>query len=240
MPSIDLNADLGEAVSAAGDEAMLTLVSSANVASGFHAGDPVTAWRTVAAASARSVVVGAHPSYRDREGFGRRALRLSPDELAADVLYQLGALQAIAAAAGTRVAYVKPHGALYNTIVRDEEQAQAVVAAVATFAAGSGLPVLGLPGSAFLRLAAEAGLRAVAEGFADRAYAEDGTLVPRSVPGAVLHDPSAVAAQAVRLARSGRVESLCVHGDTPGSVALASAVRGALTDAGLTIAPFVR
>ncbi len=248
MRTIDLNADLGEGV---GDDAgMLDLVTSANVSCGVHAGDPFTVRRTVADAAARGVTVGAHPSYRDREHFGRRALDVPAEELVADVTYQLGALTALAQASGTRIAYVKPHGALYNTIVHDEVQAAAVVEAVA--AALHGAAVLGLPGSAFLRRAADAGLRPVTEAFADRAYTAEGTLAPRSLAGAVLHDPDAVVAQAVRIATEGwartidggqvgvEAASLCVHGDTPGAVALARAVRAALTDAGVTIAPFAR
>ena len=247
MPTIDLNADLGEDLG--DDVAMLDLITGANVACGFHAGDAVIARRTVTAAAERGIAVGAHPSYRDRGGFGRRFLDVPAATLVADVLEQLAALQEAAAAAGTRVAYVKPHGGLYNAIVHHERQAAAVVEAIASFSPG--LPVLGLPGSLFLRLAAEAGLRPVAEAFADRAYAADGTLVPRREPGAVLHDQDAVAAQAVTIVTQGwartidggqveiRAASLCVHGDTPGAVTLAAAVRSALADAGVTIAPFV-
>lgn len=249
--TIDLNADLGESLgqwTMGDDDAMLAIVSSANIACGFHAGDPLTTRRTVAAAASRGIAVGAHPSYRDLVGFGRRFMDVAPDELAADVLYQLGALQGMAGAAGTRVAYVKPHGALYNAIVGHETQAAAVVEAVAAFAPG--LPVLGLPGSAFLRLAADAGLRPVREAFVDRAYNPDGTLVSRRLPGAVLHDPDAVARRVVRLVTEGRVtaldgtdvaieaDSLCIHGDSPGAVAMAAAVRAALVDAGVTIRPF--
>ncbi len=249
--TIDLNADLGESLgqwTMGDDDAMLAIVSSANIACGFHAGDPLTTRRTVAAAASRGIAVGAHPSYRDLVGFGRRFMDVAPDELAADVLYQLGALQGMAGAAGTRVAYVKPHGALYNAIVGNETQAAAVVEAVAAFAPG--LPVLGLPGSAFLRLAADAGLRPVREAFVDRAYNPDGTLVSRRLPGAVLHDPDAVARRVVRLVTEGLVtaldgtdvaieaDSLCIHGDSPGAVAMAAAVRAALVDAGVTIRPF--
>lgn len=251
MPSIDLNADLGESFGAwrlGDDAAMLDVVTSASVACGFHAGDPLTMLATCRAAAERGVVVGAHPSYRDLAGFGRRFLDVSPEELTADVLVQLGALSAAARASGTRVAYVKPHGALYNAIVHHEEQARAVVAAVVAF--DPALPVLGLPGSAFLAAAAEAGLRAVGEAFADRGYAADGTLVPRSAPGAVLHDADGFAARVVRLATEGvvrsvagtdvpvRAESVCVHGDTPGAVAIARAVRAALTNAGVGLAAF--
>ena len=168
--NIDLNADLGESFGAwrmGADDDLLDVVTSANVACGFHAGDPLTMRRTAAAASERGVRVGAHPAYRDLAGFGRRFLDVSPDELAADMLYQLGALDAACRAAGTRVSYVKPHGALYNAIVHHEAQAGAVVEAVAAF--DPTLPILGLPGSAVLRAAERAGLRGVVEAFADRA-----------------------------------------------------------------------
>nr|WP_246227730.1 5-oxoprolinase subunit PxpA [Propioniciclava coleopterorum] len=230
------------------DADLLDVVTSANVACGFHAGDPLTMRRTAAAAAARGVTVGAHPAYRDLAGFGRRFLDVAPDELAADVLYQLGALEAACRAAGTRVAYVKPHGALYNAIVHHEAQARAVVEAVAAF--DPTLPVLGLPGSAVLREAERAGLRPVIEAFADRAYTPAGTLVSRREPGAVVHDEAEVVARAVRFATEGTVvaqdgsvvrvdpASLCVHGDTPGAARLAAAVRDALAAAGVTVAPF--
>lgn len=247
MVAIDLNADLGEDMG--DDVALLSVVSSANVACGFHAGDPVIAARTVGAATARGIAVGAHPSYRDREGFGRRFLDVAPAVLADEVLEQLAGLAEVAAASGTRVSYVKPHGALYNAIVAHDAHARAVVSAVATFSPG--LAVLGLPGSLFLQLAERAGLQPVGEAFVDRAYAPDGTLVPRSVPGSVLHDPDAVAARAVRLATEGNVlavdgsvvrveaRSLCIHGDSPGAVAMARAVHAALLGAGVDVAPFV-
>ena len=249
--SIDLNADLGESFGAwrLGDDlAMLDLVSSANVACGFHAGDPLTLQRTCAAAAERGVVIGAQVGYRDLAGFGRRFIDVAPDELTADVLYQLGALEAMCRVAGTRVAYVKPHGALYNAVVHHEEQARALVAAVVSYDAT--LPVLGLPGSALLRRAAEAGLRAVTEAFADRGYTGEGTLVSRREPGALLHDPDQVAARMVRLVTDGRIravdgtrvavaaESICTHGDSPGAVAIARAVRAALEGAGVRIEPF--
>lgn len=249
--NIDLNADLGESFGAwtmGADADLLDVVTSANVACGFHAGDPLTMRRTAAAAAARGVTVGAHPAYRDLAGFGRRFLDVAPDELAADVLYQLGALEAACRAAGTRVAYVKPHGALYNAIVHHEAQARAVVEAVAAF--DPTLPVLGLPGSAVLREAERAGLRPVIEAFADRAYTPAGTLVSRREPGAVVHDEAEVVARAVRFATEGTVvaqdgsvvrvdpASLCVHGDTPGAARLAAAVRDALAAAGVTVAPF--
>ncbi|MFW5473069.1 LamB/YcsF family protein [Knoellia sp. CPCC 206450] len=253
MPArIDLNADLGESLGTwrlGDDEAMLDVVTSANIACGFHAGDSLTLRRTCEAAVARGVVIGAQVGYRDLVGFGRRFIDMDPDELAADVVYQVGALDALARTAGGRVAYVKPHGALYNALVHHEEQAEAVVRAVADL--DPSLPVLGMPSSAFLGRAAAAGLRTVTEAFADRAYAPDGTLVPRSRQGAVLDDPEVIAERVVRLVTDGVVaatdgtdvavvaESVCTHGDSPGAVASARAVRAALTDAGVTIAPFV-
>lgn len=251
MPTIDLNADLGESFGAwhlGDDAALLDVVTSASVACGFHAGDPLTMLSTCRAAAERGVTVGAHPSYRDLAGFGRRFLDVAPRELTADVLIQLGAVSAAAHASGTRVAYVKPHGALYNTIVHHEAQARAVVAAVVAF--DPTLPVLGLPGSVFLAAASEAGLPTVGEAFADRGYTGEGTLVPRAAPGAVLHDAASVAARVVRLATEGVVrsvdgidvavaaQSVCVHGDTPGAVAIARAVRAALTEAGVGLAAF--
>jgi UPF0271 protein len=248
---IDLNADLGESLGAwrlGDDEAMLDVVTSANVACGFHAGDSLTLRRTCAAAAERGVVIGAQVSYRDLAGFGRRFIDMDPAELTADVVYQVGALDALAKVSGGRVSYVKPHGALYNAIVHHEEQAQAVVDAV--IAVDRDLPVLGLPGSAFLRRAEAAGLRTVVEAFADRAYTPEGTLVPRSAPGAVLHDPAEVAARMLRLVTEQRLtavdgtdiqvrpESICTHGDSPGAVEMARAVRAALTGAGIEIAPF--
>lgn len=250
MP-IDLNADVGESFGAwtmGDDAAILRVVTSANVACGFHAGDPRTARRTCALAAEAGVTVGAHVSYRDLAGFGRRFLDVDPAELADEVVYQVGALQALAAAAGTEVRYVKPHGALYNAIVHHREQARAVAAAVRTV--DPGLPVLVLPGTVIEEEARDAGLRPVVEAFADRAYLPDGTLVPRSRPGAVLTDPQEVAQRVVRMATEGtvtavdgtpvaiRAESVCVHGDTPGAVALATEVRAALDAAGVPVAGF--
>lgn len=250
--SVDLNADLGESFGAwklGDDEAMLSLVTSANVACGFHAGDPALLLRTCRQAVARGVRVGAQVSYRDLAGFGRRFIDVTPEDLTADVIYQIGALQGIAQAAGTTVAYVKPHGALYNTIVSHPEQAAAVAAAVA--AVDAGLPVLGLSGSAFFEEAGRRGLRTVAEAFADRAYQADGTLVSRREPGAVLHDPVAIAERVATMVTTAQVtavdgtavpivvESVCVHGDSPGAVEIAAAVRDRLTADGIQIAPFV-
>jgi UPF0271 protein len=250
--AIDLNADLGESYGRwriGDDTAMLDVVTSANVACGFHAGDPATLLATVRAAADRNVAIGAQVGYPDLAGFGRRFMDIAPADLTAAVLYQIGALDGLCRAAGTRVRYVKPHGALYHSVERHEGQAAAVVAAVASYDAS--LPLLGLPGSVALDLAADAGLTAVPEAFADRGYRGDGTLVPRDQPDAVLDDPAAAAVRAVRLARDGSVisaegshvavvaRSLCVHGDSPGAVDMARAVRRALEEAGVALRPFV-
>ncbi|MBM0126787.1 LamB/YcsF family protein [Pimelobacter simplex] len=235
---IDLNADVGESFGRwqlGDDDALLPHLTSANVACGFHAGDPLTLRRTCERAVSLGVSIGAQVGYRDLAGFGRRYVDVPGDELAADVLYQLGALDGIARAAGGRVAYLKPHGALYHAVSSHPEQARAVIEAVEAY---GGLPVLGLAGSTFLSAVADAGLEPVAEGFADRAYQPDGGLVPRSAPGAVLTDPVAVAGQAVELARAGEVRSLCVHGDSPGAAGLAAAVRAALEEADLPVGAF--
>jgi UPF0271 protein len=251
VDTLDLNSDLGESFGRwvlGEDEAVLGLVTSANVACGFHAGDPTTLRRTCAAAAARGVVVGAQVGYRDLAGFGRRFIDVAPDELADDVVYQIGALDGMCLVAGTAVRYVKPHGALYNAIVHHEEQAAAVVAAVRDYS--TDLPVLGLPGSAFLRAAEKAGLRAVPEFFVDRAYTREGTLVSRREAGAVLHDPDDVSARVLRLVTDGvvtaidgsdvavRAESACVHGDSPRAVDMARAVRSGLEKAGVVLEPF--
>jgi UPF0271 protein len=250
-PSVDLNSDLGESFGRwhlGDDEAMLQLVTSANVACGFHAGDPSVLLRTCRQAAEHGVVVGAQVGYRDLAGFGRRFIDVSPQDLGADVIYQIGALQGMCRAAGTTVRYVKPHGALYNAVVHHEGQAAAVVDAVRRY--DPGLAVLGLPGSVLLELAAAAGLATVAEAFADRAYTPAGTLMPRSEPGALLSDPAEVASRVVRLATESRVaavdgsdlpvraDSVCVHGDTPGAVAMAREVRAALAAAGVNVEPF--
>jgi UPF0271 protein len=235
--SIDLNADLGEGFgrwTLTDDRALLDVVSSANVACGFHAGDAATMRRVADLAAERGVAVGAHVGYRDLAGFGRRAIAVAPDELAAEVLYQLGALEACCRAAGTRVRYVKPHGALYNTAVRDAGTAAAIAAGVRAF---GGLPVLTLPGSELARAAEAAGLAAVAEGFADRGYAPDGTLIARGAPGALLEDEAAIERQVVELA-GGAVQSICVHGDSPDAVATARGARAALERAGVAVEAF--
>lgn len=251
MATIDLNSDVGESFgrwSLGDDLAMFGSVSSANVACGFHAGDPSVIRRTCREAAAAGVAIGAHVGYRDLAGFGRRFMDISPAELADDVVYQIGALQALAAVEGTQVRYVKPHGGLYNAIVTHTAQAQAVVDAVKSV--DPNLPILGLPGSEVLRLAEKAGLRAVTEAFADRAYNPDGTLVSRSLPGAVLEDPEQVAEHVLRMATESsvrtidgstlkiRAESICVHGDSPGAVAMATAVKSALGDADVSIGSF--
>jgi 5-oxoprolinase (ATP-hydrolysing) subunit A len=253
MGPVDLNSDLGEGFGQwqlGDDDALLGIVTSANVACGFHASDPSIMRRVCARAAETGVAIGAQVSYRDLAGFGRRFMDVEPDELTADVLYQLGALEAFARVAGSRVRYVKPHGALYNAIVAHEEQAAAVVRAVVAY--DRDLPVLGLPGSAWLRLAEEAGLTVVREAFADRAYTPEGTLVSRRSPGAVLHDAAEIAARCLAMARGEPIadvegnpltitpDSICVHGDTPGAVAIARDVRAALTDAGVELAPFAR
>ncbi|KRQ27941.1 MULTISPECIES: LamB/YcsF family protein [Mycobacteroides] len=238
MTRIDLNADLGEGFGAwrlGDDEAMLDVVTSANLACGFHAGDPATLHRTCRAAAARGIRIGAQVGYRDLAGFGRRFIDVAADDLYADVVYQIGALDALARTVGSPVTYVKPHGALYNTIVHHEVQADAVARAVRDVNAA--FPVLTLPHSAFGDRARELGLRVVTEAFADRAYREDGTLVPRGEPGAVLHDPAAVAARIPALSKT--AESICVHGDSPDAVTIARTVRAALTANGIELAPFV-
>ncbi len=251
MTCVDLNSDVGESFgrwTLGDDEAVLAEVTSANVACGFHAGDPTTLRRTCELAVAAGVVIGAQVGYRDLAGFGRRFLDVSPRELTDDVLYQLGALDGLCRATGTRVQYLKPHGALYNTIVHHEAQARAVVDAVLEYDAT--LPVLGLPGSVFLAHAQAKGLRTVGEAFADRGYTPEATLVPRSEPGALLHDPEEVAERVLRVVQESRIiavdgtpvtvaaESVCLHGDSPGAVEMARAVRSALTAAGVDVMSF--
>jgi UPF0271 protein len=252
MSNIDLNSDLGEGFGSwdlGDDEALLGIVTSANVACGFHAGDSST-MRTVCMQSvAAGVAIGAQVAYRDLAGFGRRFIDMEPDELTDDIIYQIGALDAFARVAGGRVAYVKPHGALYNAIVHHEDQAAAVVRAVVAY--DPDLPVLGLPGSVWLEQAEAAGLRVVLEAFADRAYTPEGRLVSRREEGAVLHDPEVIARRCVAMATGEPIEdaagnplplrpdSICVHGDTPGAVDIARAVRKALDDMGVEITSFV-
>jgi UPF0271 protein len=245
---IDLNADVGESLgpwAMGADAALVPLVTSVNVACGFHAGDPLTIRRTVALALAAGVAVGAHPGYPDLVGFGRRDLAMSADELEAAVLYQVAALAGIVAAEGGRLAHVKPHGALYNRAAVDRAVAAPVARAVARL--DRSLRLVGPPGSALLAAATDSGLAGVAEGFADRAYEADGALRSRRLPDAVHEDPARAAAQAVEIARHGRVTTvdgvaidlpvatLCVHGDTPGAAAVAVAVRTALAAAGIEV-----
>lgn len=248
---IDLNSDLGESYGAwrmGDDRAMLDVVSSANVACGFHAGDPAGILATVRAAAERGVAVGAHVAYPDLVGFGRRDMDIASADLRAAVIYQIGALQGLATAAGTRVGYVKPHGALYNRIAHDERQAEDVIAALR--AVDPALVLVVLAGSPLTEWARAAGLRTVAEAFADRGYMPDGSLVPRSQPGAVLHDPDAVAERMLQLVRTGAIpandgssvripaESICVHGDSPGAVAMARRLRERLQAEGIGIHAF--
>lgn len=252
MTSIDLNSDLGESYGAwkmGDDAAMLGIVSSANIACGFHAGDPLGIRQTVKAAVENGVVIGAHVSYPDRVGFGRRDMDATSAELTADVIYQIGAIQGIAAAAGSSVAYVKPHGALYNRIAHDAKQGQAVIDGIKEI--NPNLILMGLAGTPILQLAEKAGLKTVAEAFADRAYTPAGELVSRREPGAVLHDLDLIGERMLRLAREGTLEaidgsvirieahSICVHGDSPGAVAIATAVRHRLEADGITIRSFV-
>lgn len=252
MAAIDLNSDLGESYGAwrmGDDAAMLAIVSSANIACGFHAGDPAGIYRTVKAAADNGVVVGAHISYPDRVGFGRRDLDVTSEELIADVIYQIGALKGIATAAGTSVRYVKPHGALYNRIAYDAKQGQAVIDGIK--AVDASLVLMGLANAPILDLARRAGLAVVAEAFADRAYTPKGELVSRRETGSVLHDEAVIADRMVQLAREGtltaidggtiRIEaqSICVHGDNPGAVAIAREIRRRFEAEGIAIRPFV-
>lgn len=248
---MDLNSDVGESFGPwpmGDDAAMLEHVTSANIACGFHAGDPSGIARTARASVAAGAAIGAHVGYRDLAGFGRRFVDCSETELADDVAYQIGALQALARREDGEVRYVKPHGALYNAIVSHEAHARAVVDAVRSV--DPRLALVLLPGSVAGRYAERAGLRVVGEAFADRAYTPEGELVSRRAPGAVLQDPAAVAGRMVRFAETGLVdaidgtalrvdaETICLHGDTPGAVVMAAAVRAALDDAGVEIRSF--
>ena len=251
MAGIDLNADLGEGFGVwrlGDDDAMLAIVTSANAACGFHAGDPAGLLRVCRSAAERGVRIGAQVSYRDLAGFGRRFIDVAAEDLVADVVYQIGALRAMAEASGSTVSYVKPHGALYNTIVTHREQGAAVAEAVRLV--DPTLPVLGMAGSAFFDEATRIGLRTVAEAFADRAYRPDGQLVSRGETLAVLEDPAAIADRMVTMVTSGRVtaidgsqvpvsvESVCVHGDSPGAVQIATTVRDRLQAASTEISAF--
>ncbi len=251
MMNIDINSDLGESFGAwtmGDDSAMLDIVSSANVACGFHAGDPAGILKTLRAATERGVAIGAHVGYRDLAGFGRRNMDPTSEELIGDVIYQIGALQGLAKAAGTRVTYVKPHGALYNTIAVDARQGKDVIDAI--LGIDPSLALMALAGSPLVAQARAAGLTVVAEAFADRAYTPEGNLVSRRETGSVLHDPDLIAARMVRMVREGVVEaidgtltkvdaqSICVHGDSPGAVAMAKRLREVFEQSGLAIRSF--
>lgn len=249
---MDLNSDLGESFGAwsmGDDAAMLDIVSSANVACGFHAGDAAGILATLKAAKARNVVIGAHVAYRDLAGFGRRNMDVASSDLVADVIYQIGALQGLARAAGTTVKYVKPHGALYNTIAQDKRQATDVINAIK--AIDPSLVLMALAGAPLIGWARDAGLTVVAEAFADRGYTPEGALVSRREPGAVLHDENLIAQRMLTLVRDGVIEavdgskvrveadSICVHGDSPGAVAIARALRKQFEQEGVQITSFV-
>lgn len=253
MARIDLNSDLGEGFGPwvmGDDDAMLSLVTSANVAAGGHASDPDTMFATLSLAAARGVVVGAHPGYADREGFGRRVIPMRPDEIGRMVAAQTGALSALAALAGTRVRYVKPHGALANLAAADADVARAITAAVRGI--DRDLAILAISGTALEQAARQADVQVFSEIFADRAYQPDGQLVPRGRPGAVLHDAEAVAQRLIGFLQDRRMpveggrpielaaDSVCVHGDTPGAALMARLLRARLDEAGVTVAPFLQ
>jgi UPF0271 protein len=240
---VDLNGDLGEG--GAHDEELLGGITSANIACGFHAGDPGLMRRTVELALKQGVALGAHPGLRDPEGFGRRAVKVEPQDAFDLTLYQIGALQAIASAQGARLLHVKPHGALYNMAARDAALADALARAV--WAADPALIFVGLAGSEMIRAAQRLGLRAAEEAFADRAYQPDGSLVPRGQPGALVEAPEDVSRRAARLVNEGRIaaidgselsiraDTICIHGDTPGAPALVRSLRAALGREGVEL-----
>lgn len=251
--TIDLNSDLGEGFgpwSMGDDAAMLDLVNSANIACGGHASDPETMFATLRLAAERGVIVGAHPGYNDREGFGRRVIPMAPDEIGRMVAAQVGALMGVAALAGTRVAYVKPHGALGNLAADRRDVADAIVAAVR--AISPDLAILAISGTELEQAARAGGSTVFSEIFADRAYLATGRLVPRSRPGAVIHDSAAAVDRLLGFLDSGLMpvvdgdpiplaaQSICVHGDSPGAVEMARAIQQRLTAAGVTLAPFLR
>ncbi len=250
-PTLDLNADMGESLGPwpmGDDEALLEVVTTAHVACGFHAGDPAVMATTLCRALAAGVTIGAHPSYPDLAGFGRRAMSVPVDRIKLDLLYQLGALDGIARSLGARVRSVKPHGALYNRMAVEPEVARGIAEAVASYS--DELWVVMPAGSPALVAAHQVGGRVATEAFCDRAYLPDGTLAPRSEPGALITEPERAAARAVALASGGPIEAidgspvsldattLCIHGDSPGAAAIARAVRRALESAGVTVAPF--
>ncbi|MBB3317680.1 MULTISPECIES: 5-oxoprolinase subunit PxpA [unclassified Rhizobium] len=252
MASIDLNSDLGESFGPwrmGDDAAVLQIVTSANIACGFHAGDPAGILSVLREAAHRGVVVGAHVGYRDLAGFGRRNMDPSSDELVGDTIYQIGALQGLARAAGTSVRYVKPHGALYNTIANDTRQAADVIAAIK--AIDPALVFLALAGAPVVKQARDAGLTVVSEAFADRAYNADGSLVSRRLPGSVIHDPEVIAERMLKMVNEQRVttidgidipleaESICVHGDTPAAVGIARTLRETFEKRGIDLKSFV-
>lgn len=253
MVSIDLNSDLGENTpdrQISDDPSMLRIVTSANVSGGFHAGNPIGIRQTLANAQQYGVTVGAHPGYNDYENFGRTAVEIDPATLQADIEYQLGALIGMASSVGVDVKYVKPHGALYNAIVHDADQAQVVVAAVK--AIDPRMVFLGLAGGIGVEVAERAGLTVAREAFADRAYTSDGALMSRRQPGSVLHDATEVSERMLRLVTDGTLmaadgseihigaDSICVHGDSAGAIAMADAVRQRLTAEGVALTPFVK
>lgn len=251
MMCIDLNSDLGESFGPwpmGDDVSMLLIVTSANIACGFHAGDPAGILSVLREAARHSVSVGAHVGYRDLVGFGRRNMEPSSEELTSDTIYQIGALQGLAKAAGTSVRYVKPHGALYNTIAQDKRQAAAVINAI--LAIDPALALVALSGAPIVEQARSAGLTVICEAFADRAYNSDGSLASRQRPGSVIHDPALVASRMLRLVKEGRItamdgteialeaQSICVHGDTPAAVSIARSVREALAQVGVEMKCF--
>jgi len=247
---IDINSDMGESFGAytiGHDAGLMRAITSANIAAGFHAGDPSVLRDTIRLAKASGVAIGAHPGFPDLVGFGRRELNATPREAEDFVLYQVAAVAGVAAAEGMRLQHVKPHGALFNMAVRNAELADAIARAVAAF--DRSLILFGLPGSEILRAGRAAGLRVAAEIFADRAYEPDGTLASRKKPGSVIHDPNVVVSRAVSMVKDGSVvavdgsvvklgaDTICVHGDTKGSDELAARLRRAFEDAGITVAP---
>jgi 5-oxoprolinase (ATP-hydrolysing) subunit A len=246
--SVDLNCDMGESFGAwrmGADAAVMPSITSANIACGFHAGDPGVMRETVRLAVEAGVAIGAHPGYPDLAGFGRRDMQMTPRELEDMLLYQIAALAGFARASGVELKHVKPHGALYNMAARDRRLSDTIVRAVLSF--DSSLVLFGLAGSVMLAAGRDAGLRVAAEGFADRMYEPDGSLTPRSRPGAVLDDPAAVASRAVRMIRDGivsasdgrevrvHIDTICVHGDTPGAALSARALRTGLIEAGIAV-----
>ncbi len=248
---IDLNCDMGEGFGAWGmgqDEALLELVTSANIACGYHAGDPATMARTVKAAVARGVALGAHPSLPDLQGFGRRAMAITAEEAYGLVLYQIGALHAFAKAAGGRLQHVKPHGALYNMAARDRALADAIARAVLDF--DPSLILVGLSGSELIQAGSALGLACASEVFADRSYEPDGSLTPRSQPGAMIEDEELAVARVLCMVREGKIanrtgadliiqaDTVCIHGDQPKALAFAGKLREALAAAGVEVRPF--